>query len=330
VSAPAPRLMVYAAHRSGNNKIARRTWTALGHARARAPHRMAVFAFRPARRRAWVGLHLMDSMPFTHVLAVDLNWGEANRRVAVALCDPDGSIELTAGDRSDATVHNALLRVRDDARVLVLLDVPIEGLAGPLGTAARPVDRAMASIGIAALPASGAGLRGVRLRDSILARAAERACTVAVREMYPYAIYKVLAYLEHQCRLDALAGGERHTLLDSGLGSHPHPRYKRRERDANRRWDAIRYLYGLLTAPALGLTWRSLPSPDRVRGQAEDHLVDLYDAALGGVLGALLLRGSPYPVLAGNRDCGEMALLADAWAAGRLAERLPVRPLADA
>lgn len=275
-------------------------------------------------------MRVTSSMPFTHVLAVDLNWAEAHRRVAVALCDPDGSIDVTAGDRSDATVYSALLAVPDHARVLVLLDVPIEGLADLHGAATRPVDRAMAGIGIAALPASGAGQRGVRLRDSILARAADRARSVEVREMYPYAIYKLLAYLEHHGQLHALAAGDQQTLLDVSLGSHPHPRYKRRERDADRRWAAIRYLQGLLTAPALALTWHGLPSPDRVRGLAEDHLVDLYDAALGGVLGALLLRGSPYPALAGDRERGEMALLADLWVRNRLAARVPVRPLARA
>jgi hypothetical protein len=266
-------------------------------------------------------------MPYTHVLAADLNWSDANHRVAVALCHPAGRIVVGSSGCTDQAIYNTLSGLDDDASVLVLLDVPIEGIDRLQSARTRPVDRALAGSGIATLPATGAGSRGPRLRSAILAESAGKPTYVDVREMYPFAIYRVLAYLHDRDRLGALAAGDLRPVLGADFTTYRHPRYKRRERDAGRRWEAIRFLYGLLTHPVLGLTWEGLPAPERARGRAEDELVDLYEAALGGVLGALVLRGSPYAMHIGDAVCGEMILLADAWMSARLATRLPVAPL---
>jgi hypothetical protein len=83
----------------------------------------------------------------------------------------------------------------------------------------------------------------------------------------------------------------------------------------------------LLTHPALDVRWESLPAPEHMRGLAEDHLVDLYEAALGGVLGMLLLRGSGYVAVAGDIAGGEMVLLADVWLRERLTRRVTIAPI---
>jgi predicted nuclease with RNAse H fold len=264
---------------------------------------------------------------FTHVLAADLNWGERGRRVAVALCHADGRVQMAAGDRSDATIHAMLGQLSPTAAALVLLDVPIEGMEALDGARSRPVDRALASAGIAVLPSALAGQRGPRLRDAILHAERSRLTRIDVREMYPYAIYRVLAYLDARGALGPLGEGESHALLDADFMRFRPPRYKRRERDRDLRWRGIRYLHDLLTHPALDMRWEGLPAPEHTRGLAEDHLVDLYEAALGGVLGMLLLRGSGYVAFAGDIARGEMVLLADVWLRKRLTMRVPIAPI---
>lgn len=264
---------------------------------------------------------------FTHVLAADLNWGEGGRRVAVALCHADGRVQMTAGDRSDATIHAMLGQLSPTAAALVLLDVPIEGMEALDGARSRPVDRALASAGIAVLPSALAGQRGPRLRDALLTAERSRLARIDVREMYPYAIYRVLAHLDARETLGSLGEGESHALLDADFTRFRPPRYKRRERDHDLRWRGIRYLHDLLTHPALEMRWEGLPAPEHARGLAEDHLVDLYEAALGGVLGMLLLRGSGYVAVAGDIARGEMVLLADVWLRERLTRRVPIAPV---
>lgn len=266
-------------------------------------------------------------MPYTHVLAADLGWNVANHRVAVALCRPGGRVAIMPGDHSDAMIHATLDRLPPSASVLVLLDVPIEGMHHLQGRATRPLDRALAHAGIAALPAAAAGERGPRLRDALLAAHASQLIALDVREMYPYAVYRVLAYLESRDLLRTLVAPGERSWLAPHFTTQRSPRYKRREPDAQRRWEAIHYLHALLVHPALGLDWAGLPPPAEVRGRAEDYLVDTYEAALGAVLGAHVLSGSPYALLAGDSQQGEMLLLADAWLRTRLADRLPVRPV---
>ncbi len=260
------------------------------------------------------------------MLAADLNWGEGGRRVAVALCHADGRVRMTAGDRSDATIHAVLGQLSPTAAALALLDVPIEGMAALDGARSRPVDRALASAGIAVLPSALAGQRGPRLRDALLRAERSRLARIDVREMYPYAIYRVLAYLDAREALGSLSEGEPHMLLDASFTHFRPPRYKRRERVHDLRWRGIRYLHDLLTHPALEIRWEGLPAPEHARGLAEDHLVDLYEAALGGVLGMLLLRGSSYVAVAGDVARGEMVLLADVWLRERLTRRVPIAP----
>lgn len=269
---------------------------------------------------------------YTHAVAADLGWSAVSARTAVAVCAAGGSATLAAAGRGDEAIHEALVALPARSRVLLLLDVPLAGLE-QMGTSAtartRPVDRAMASAGIAALPAAMAGRRGPVLLDALVAAHGRRLARLDVRELYPYAVYRVLSYLEAYGRLDALmAPGPALALLDDTFPRFRHARYKRRQPDAARRWEAITALHGLLCHPALDLRWSGLTEPWQVRGRAEDILVDAYEAALGGVLGALALRGSPYAALAGDSSDGEMALITDVWLRERLARRVRVGPLA--
>ena len=144
-----------------------------------------------------------------------------------------------------------------------------------------------------------------------------------VLDIYPYAVYKVLAYLGERGALGRLGQEEEvEPLLDDDFLSYFPIPYKHNGSPRGTRAQGMRDLYRVLTHPEVGLEFRSgLPAPDSGT-YSHKRMTDIYDAALGAVLGCPLLRKSPWGVVKGNREEGDIALLADPWLSARLDRHL--------
>lgn len=234
------------------------------------------------------------------------------------MTSPDGHIKLALADGDAGLLE--LVRHYTGSGSLVLLDVPVDGCAGLDGRHFRPVDRALARQGIPLLPTSKAKDRGEVLKRGILSGG--QGSRVTAQEIYPYAIYKFLAYLKAKGLLPRLAADRFDTLLDDGFRTYRPPRYKR-EREKVKRRENMEYLYSLLTDRALGLRFPApLPCPDD--SSDVDRLSDQYDACLGAIIGIHYARNSHYACMAGDSKSGNMLILADRWLAERLRREVPV------
>ncbi len=205
------------------------------------------------------------------VLAVDLPWGRARHRTAIASRSPAGIAVVTVAD-DDALV--AYVRAHAAPRALVVLDVPLDGLA-PW----RPIETRFVRLGIPVLPPGAAGTRGPDLR----ARLARR-CV----EVYPYAVLRALWALE--------LAGARFAFDAPDVDLAPHwrawpPKYKRERDLAARRRNVVRVGAVLAAIPGFAPAVRTL------RGATHrelDRLCDEYDALLGLVAGIALRDRSPW------------------------------------
>lgn len=243
-----------------------------------------------------------------NIISIDLPWNPDKKgRRAVAVADLDGNVKIAqAGDDNELL---ELIRGNTESESLVLLDVPIEGCGELDSEHFRPVDKALARQGIPILPTSKAKDRGNVLKERI--KSINRGKRVTVQEIYPYAIYKFLAYLKEKELLQRLGVGEFDTLLDDGFRIYRPPKYKR-ERKRGERRDNMKYLYSLLTDPSLGLRFLTpLPYPNDLSNP--DKLSDEYDACLGAIVGVYSASNSRYACIAGNSESGDMLLLADKW-----------------
>jgi predicted nuclease with RNAse H fold len=242
-------------------------------------------------------------------VSVDLPWGASGEAAAVVV-QPTGEARWSL-----VGYPEELLRfLGRQPSSLVLLDIPIYGLDKLGNGHFRPVDRALQSAGVPLLPSTGARQEGrelvQRLKEDV------GIPVTRVREIYPYAVYKVLDYLRTRECLSALRHRKAKLLLEGDFIVHWPLPYKKRSHRGTRR-QGMEALYQLLIHPDLGLTFGpSLPAPDS--GESLKRLADVYDAALGGVLGLHFLRGSPWATVKGDTKHGDMALLADPWLNERL------------
>ena len=142
---------------------------------------------------------------------------------------------------------------------------------------------------------------------------------ITVQEIYPYAIYKFLAYLRDRQLLQRLNIDKFETLLDDRFRAYRPPKYKR-ERKKGERIKNMEYLYSLLTDSSLGLKFLDSPGyPDTSYTLSElDRLCDEYDACLGAIVGIYLAGNNSYACVAGDSNSGNILLLADRWLAERL------------
>ena len=245
-----------------------------------------------------------------HVIAVDLNWkpqGEA----AVVEVDTHGTATWGFYTFPEELVEYAA--TTPDS--LVLLDIPIHGLDALHDHHFRPVDKALQSVGIPLRPSTSAGRLGIQLARRITSEAGVP--SARVREIYPYAVYKVLHYLREHGALKFLARPGATPLLDRDFGAHWPLPYKRNSKRGTRR-QGMRELYTLLTDGDIGLRFQTpLPTPDG-GAYSQKRLTDVYDAALGAVLGLHLLRADGWAVVKGDTKSGDLALLADTWLAERI------------
>ena len=184
-----------------------------------------------------------------NIISVDLPWKSDKRgRRALAIADLDRHVRIALANDDDELL--ALVRDNIERESIVLLDIPIEGCEQIEVKKFRPVDRALARQGIWIQPASGAGSRGKVLKERIQNTSWEK--KVTVQEIYPYAIYKFLAYLKDKRLVQYLKADRFDVLLDNRFRAFRPPKYKR-EKEKCKRLKNMRYLYSLLTDSSIGL-----------------------------------------------------------------------------
>jgi len=243
-----------------------------------------------------------------NIISVDLPWksDKIGRRV-LAVADLDGKIKIVSA-RDD---NELLTFVQNSAepKSLILLDIPIDGCENIGSRHFRPVDKALGHQGIWIQPASGAGNRGKKLEEILTKSMAKKGCRVY--EIYPYAIYKFLAYLQKLGQLHLLNSESCEVLLDVSFHKYVPPKYKR-ERKRNERLENMKYLYSLLTDKSIGLNFRlPLHYPDS--SSDLNQLSDEYDACLGAIVGIYFANSNSYAWIAGDSKSGSILLLADRW-----------------
>jgi len=211
-----------------------------------------------------------------------------------------------------------LVRESAEPESIILLDVPIDGCDNLEGEHFRPIDKAIARQTLPALPASKAGIRGKRLKEP-LEKDKKR---LKVYEIYPYAIYKFLAYLRCRKLLQRLNYDRFDTLLDDKFRAYWPPKYKR-EKKREQHLKNLEYLYSLLMDVNIGLRFRTpLHHPDASSniGQVGDE----YDACLGAIAGIYFANKSSYACIVGDSHSGNILLLADRWLSEQLSSEVRV------
>jgi predicted nuclease with RNAse H fold len=239
-----------------------------------------------------------------NIISVDLPWkSETKGRTAIVIADLDGNVKIERASDDNGLLE--LVRKYADPETHVLLDIPIEGcqnLENLKGKRFRPVDKAIYHQGIGLFPSYRAGDRGKELKECL----ERQSKGIIVQEIYPYAVYKFLWYAQEKGKLPHSGDSDFIRLLDEEFKKRWPPRYKRAA--GEERQQAMRFLYSLLTDPAISLSGLDNPGSLSIA-----RLGDEYDACLGAVVGLYWVKRSKYACLAGNPQEGEILLLADQW-----------------
>jgi len=254
-----------------------------------------------------------------NVISIDLPWNRDSKAGrALAIVNRGRKVEIKTAEDDDEL--SRLVRHHVEQESIIFLDIPIEGCDHLEVEKFRLVDKALNQLGISAFPASRAEGRGKWLKKEI--QDINRGKKTIVQEMYPYAIYKFLAYLKKYGLLPRLITGKFDTLCEDGFRGFWPPRYKR-ENSKDKRLENMKYLYSLLTDPKIGLKFSPpLDDPDSSYTLAQLRgLADKYDACLGAIVGIFWTERNPYAWIAGDPKSGEMFLLADKWLKEQLEEK---------
>ncbi|MCL0091405.1 hypothetical protein M1N57_00840 [Dehalococcoidales bacterium] len=249
-----------------------------------------------------------------NIISVDLPWQEDKKGRTLAIADLDGNIKI-AQVKDDKELLELISEIAKPGSI-ILLDIPIDGCDNLGGKHFRPIDRAISRLA-SILPASKAGSRGKGLKDLLEKK------RFKVYEIYPYAVYKFLAYLKDRNLLHYLNCDRFDALLDERFGTYRPPKYKR-ERKRDERLKNMQYLYSLLTDPSLGFRFSGLRFP-----HTACTLGDEYDACLGAIVGIFFARSSSYTCIAGDSNSGSILLLADQWLAGELGKEVSLSRPSD-
>ena len=260
-----------------------------------------------------------------NIISVDLPWNsETLGRRALAVADLDGNVKIEQVSDDNGLLE--LVHRNAELESIILLDVPIEGcqnLANLKGKCFRPVDIALARQGIGTLPSYRPGNRGKVLKE----RLEKNIKQITVQEIYPYAIYKFLAYLERTDALEYLNGDRFDALLNDEFRTYWPPKYKR-EREKDKRLKNMKYIYSLLTNTGLGLNFRTpLRHPDTSSNLGQ--LSDEYDACLGAIVGIYFANNNSYACVAGDSKVGCILLLADRWLSEQISREVKIDNLKE-
>ena len=255
-----------------------------------------------------------------NIISVDLPWKEDNKnRTALAIADPNRNIKIILANGDDEMLY--LIKENIEPESLILLDIGIEGCVELEDKKFRAVDIALAHQGISIQPNTGDTNRGIELRKRIQSIHSTR--KAVVQEIYPYAIYKFLAYLKDRKLLRHLNFDRFETLLDRGFVRYWPPKYKR-EKDREKRLNNMRYLYSLLTDTDIGLKFQ-IPLDVPSTSSNLNRLGDEYDACLGAIVGIYFANNNSYACIAGDAKSGNILLLADQWLSGQLGREVSVK-----
>ena len=259
-----------------------------------------------------------------NIISIDLPWNpDKEGRTALAIADLDRNIKVKRANGEDEML--CLIREYMVQKSLILLDIPIEGCEELIKKDEhfRPVDKALlGKISIQPTRYKDEDKNKYLGRGKQLKKNIKTICqgkNVVVHEIYPYAVYKFLAYLKDKELLHHLGQDRFEKLLNDEFRTYPRrnlnlPRKYKREKDWARRQESMEFLYLLLTDSSLGLRF-PLHHPNTCRTFSQlDRLCDEYDACLGAIVGIYWAkRKSKYVCLAGNPQEGEILLLADQW-----------------
>ncbi|MFP4641986.1 MAG: hypothetical protein ACLFPU_07405 [Dehalococcoidia bacterium] len=251
------------------------------------------------------------------VISIDPGWRETSKRNAVVVATPSGRIDYVASGLSDEGLKS-LVKERAEPRSFILLDVPVErcDISGHW----RPVEKALQHY-LSLYPISMAGKRGPELKRSLLeALPSTLRSGVSVQEIYPHAVYKFLWAAKQKGKLESVTQGIWERILDESFRREYPPRYKG-QFTRDQRLCGLRRLYDFLTGLGLDFTERLACPGDELSGRVMDRLSDEYDACLGAVAGLYYSNGNPYARVVGEREQGDILLLADVWLAGELRKR---------
>jgi len=253
-----------------------------------------------------------------NIISIDLPWKEDKKgHRTLAITDLYGNVKIAQASEDNELLQ--LVRNTSEPRSIILIDIPIDGFDNLIGEHFRPIDLAIARQGIPALPASIAGKGRGKSLKGLLEKDKNR---LIVYEIYPYAIYKFLAYLQMKKSLQRLNLDKFDTLLDKGFRAFWPPKYKR-EKKREKRLGNMEYLYSLLMDTGIGLNFR-MPLNCPEASSNLDRLGDEYDACLGAIAGVYFANNSSYACIAGDSKSGNILLLADQWLAAQLSKEVKV------
>jgi len=261
-----------------------------------------------------------------NIISCDVGWVAGKKRNAVVIATNDWQIRCLRRELDDNQLAT-LVKEWATPESLILLDVPIEG-CGELSkeNPRRHVENTLQHY-LSLYPALKANLRGKQLREILLQGISQEVRkNVIIKEIYPYAVYKFLWFVDSKGILANVQKGEWQSVVDENFPSKSSPKYKRGKKEE--RLKGMRYLYTFLTE-RLSLSFlEPLDSPNEMFSHSQlDLLADQYDACLGTVVGLLSVARNPFAWLIGNDDQGEILMLADEWLKNELESKISMKRL---
>lgn len=238
------------------------------------------------------------------VLSIDLPWGHAAGRTAIASRSPAGGIAVATVTGDEALLDHVRARAAPGARVL--LDVPLDGCeALDAARPRRPIDDRFLAIGLPILPSVKSGDRGPALAARLRALRPD----LHLVEIYPYAVLRVLWALRATRRPFRFTDDASAIDLADTWRTWP-PKYKRAPTRVAK-LAAMRSVAQVL-AELPGFRGATEPVPDDATTTELARRADRYDALLGLVAGIAAADGSSWAWLArAAGDAGSILTIAD-------------------
>ena len=260
-----------------------------------------------SRDRCWADqvATIVQAVPKnTDVISIDMPWGKnTTARTAIASRSP-ANISVTAVHDDDVLVQYVDQHAATNA--LVLLDVPLDGCESlSKSNPRRGVDDRFLRIGIPILPSVKSGIRGPTIAKRLL----DARPDLRVREIYPYAVLRVIWALHVQGLSFRFEDDARRVDLSATWGTWP-PKYKRAKTRAAKLVAMNEIAAVLSNLPAVGSAIRT-PSASATVSDLSS-LADAYDALLGLIAGIAAVDRSSWSWISEcEQGCGSIVTIAD-------------------